>query len=338
MRLQAAFEQVTMIGQSRRVRGLAPVLLACSIFALGCAMRLPAALQHIEQGQAGARALDERQAALELQLADLDSLRATLTGTEQRLQEALWYMAAGQDMSDLVESIVASGRAHGLRIELLRVQEAQAQGEYQKVPLELLVTGEYAGVRQWLFDWLGQPRLLRSGDMSLIPASGQPGVLQLRLQVDAFQATAPTQPPQALAQLPASAPVAAPQVDPFRPQLDRLPVNGLVGAPLSQVRMVGTLSRAQAYEAVLTTGGKVYRVRLGDRVGRDQGVVTHIDAGQVEVREKWFMEGVWQERVAFLSLATRVGKEALVRDEQVMEMDTGNPAAAADGDSRPLSG
>ncbi|KTT18460.1 pilus assembly protein PilP [Pseudomonas putida] len=338
MKLQTVFERAAAFGQSARAKSLAPVLLACCLFILGCAIRLPAALQQMDREQARAQALDERQSALNAERAGLDSLRAAVAEAEQRLQVALWSMAAGQDMSDLVDHIAALGRAHGLLIELLRVQEAQTHGDYQQVPLELRVKGEYAGVRQWLFEWLGQARLLRTGDMSLEPVTGQPGMVQLRLQVDAFQATVPTLPAQALAQLPARMPVAAPHVDPFRPQQDQLPDRGLASVPLSQVRMVGSLSRAQAHEALLMAAGKVHRVRLGDRVGRDQGVVAHIDPGQVEIREHWFMDGAWHERVAFISMATPAGKEALILDEQDMEMATRNPAVAVDGNGRPLPG
>lgn len=338
MKLQAHLDRAALLGQSVRAKRMAPVLLAVCLFALGCAIRLPAALQQMDKEQAKSQALDEQQSALNGERATLDSLRASVAGAEQRLQVALWNMAAGQDMSDLVDHISALGRAHGLLIELLRVQEAQPHGEYQQVPLELRVKGEYAGVRQWLLEWLGQARLLRTGDMSLEPVTGQPGMVQLRLQVDAFQATVPTLQPQTLAQLPASVPAAAPQVDPFRPQQDRLPDRGLASVPLSQVRMVGSLSRAQANEALLMAAGKVHRVRLGDRVGRDQGVVTHIDSVQVEIREHWFMDGAWHERVAFISMATPVGKEALVLDEQDMEMAIGNPAAAVDGNGGPLPG
>ncbi|MBF8673265.1 pilus assembly protein PilP [Pseudomonas fulva] len=338
MKLQVPFERAAQFGQSVQAKRMAPALLACCLFTLGCAIRLPAALQQMDREQARSQALDERQSVLNRERAKLDSLRASVAEAEQRLQVALWNMATGQDMSDLVDHIAALGRAHGLLIELLRVQEAQSHDQYQQVPLKLRVKGEYAGVRQWLLEWLGQARLLRTGDMSLEPVPGQPGMVQLRLQVDAFQATVPTQQPQALAQLPASAPASAPQVDPFWPQQDRLPDRGLASVPLSQVRMVGSLSRSQATEALLLAAGKVHRVRLGDRVGRDQGVVAHIDSGQVEIREHWFMDGAWHERVAFISMATPVGKEALVLDEQDMEMAIGNPAAAVDRNGRPLPG
>ncbi|MGA9660135.1 MAG: pilus assembly protein PilP, partial [Pseudomonas alloputida] len=112
---------------------------------------------------------------------------------------------------------------------------------------------------------------------------------------------------------------------------------GLVGVPLAQLEMVGSLARGTAREALLMAAGKLYRVRPGDRVGRDQGVVKHIDQRQVEVRERLFMAGVWHERTAFITLAKRLGKEASDPNENVDEIPAGNPAVdpAGFGDALP---
>ena len=83
--------------------------------------------------------------------------------------------------------------------------------------------------------------------------------------------------------------------------------------------------------------GRLYRVRAGERLGRNHGVVARIDQGQVEVHERLFMAGVWHERTAFITLANRVGKEALNQNEESDEMDVGSPAAdpAGVGDALP---
>ncbi|MCY1441892.1 Pilus assembly protein, PilP [compost metagenome] len=193
-------------------------------------------------------------------------------------------------------------------------------------------------MRQWLDDWLGQARVLRSGDMRLAVADGQPGLLRLQLRVDAYQAPAPMPGPAVLARMPARAAPPAPAVDPFASGATRLAGTGLASVPLAQLEMVGSLSRGAAQEALLMVAGRLYRVRPGDRVGRDQGVVTQIDQRQVEVRERLFMAGMWHERTTFITLAKRLGKEAPDHDENVDERGAGSPAVDPAGVGDALSG
>lgn len=328
---------LAVVERSSRFRQLAPVLLAAVVFGLGCAMRLPALLQQQAQEEARHAELNEQQSASTAQLAELEQLQASVAIAEQRLQEARWHLAAGEGMSDLLDRLAASGHAHGLLIERLDVHEDEQQAGFRKVPLELQVVGRYAALRQWLDDWLSQARVLRSGDMSLATADGQPGLLRLQLQVDAFHAPASMPAPVVLARMPARAATAAPVVDPFAPGAMRLSISGLAGVPLAQLEMVGSLSRGAAHEALLMAAGRLYRVRPGDRLGRNEGVVARIDQRQVEVREQLFMAGVWHERTAFITLAKRLGKEAPDQDENVDEMGIGSPDVdpAGVGDALP---
>lgn len=312
---------------SRRLRRLAPVLVAVLLFSLGCSIRLPSLLQQQAQEHARYAALDQQQAASSAQLAELEHLQAAVADAERRLREAHWHLAAGESMSDLLDRLAASGRAQGLLIERLEVHEDQQQAGFRRVPLELQVVGRYAALRVWLDDWLSQTRILRSGDMRLEAADDQPGLLRLRLQVDAYHASAPMPAAGLLAQLPAVAASPAPALDPFAPKAMQMASSGLASVPLGQLEMVGSLSRGAAHEALLMAAGRLYRVRQGDRLGRDLGVVTQVDPRHVEVRERLFLAGLWHERTAFVSLARRLGKEAPDQDENSEEMGTGGVAA-----------
>lgn len=320
-----------------RFRRLAPVLVAVVLFSVGCAVRLPAFLQQQAGEDARHAELHQLQASRALQLAELQKLRASVAGAEQRLQAARWQLAAGEGMSDLLERLTVSGHAQGLLVERLEVQEGEHQDGFHKVPLELQVVGPYPALRLWLDEWLGQARVLRSGDMRLAAADRQPGLLRLQLRVDAYHAPVPMPSTAVMAHIPARAALARPAVDPFAPPATRLEGGGLVGVPLAQLEMVGSLARGAAREALLMASGKLYRVRAGDRVGRDQGLVKHIDQRQVEVRERLFMAGEWHERTAFITLANCLGKEALDQNENVDEIPAGSPAAdsAGIGDALP---
>lgn len=329
---------LAVVERSGRFRQMAPLLVAAVLFSLGCAVRLPALLQ--QQAQADARhvELNQRQATMALQLAELERLQASVEIAEQRLREAHWHLSAGESMSDLLERLTVSGHAHGLHVERLDVDADEQQAGFRKVPLELQVMGRYPALRLWLDDWLGQARVLRSGDMSLAAAAHQPGLLRLQLRVDAYYTPVPIKAPEVLARLPARAAMAAPAVDPFAPAAARLAGAGLAGVPLAQLEMVGSLARGAAREALLMAAGRLYRVRPGDRVGRDQGVVKRIGHGQVEVHERLFMAGEWHERTAFITLAKRLGKEAPDRNENMDEIPAGSSAVDPAGVSDAIPG
>ncbi|CAI3810362.1 hypothetical protein GLGCALEP_06182 [Pseudomonas sp. MM221] len=338
MNTAPVFAWLTVAERSKSFRRIAPVLVAGLVFGLGCAFRLPAGLQQQAQEAARQATLNEQLAASAAQLAELEHLQASLAFAERRLLEAHWHLAAGEGISDLLNRLAASGHVHGLLVERFDVHEAEQQEGYWKVPLQVQVMGRYRDLRQWLGDWLGQARLLHSGDMSLAAVEGQPGLLRLQLRVDAYHAPVPAPAPDVLAHMPAKAATPVPVVDPFAPEATRMAGSGLASVPLAQLEMVGSLSRGAAHEALLMAAGRLYRVRAGERLGRNHGVVARIDQGQVEVRERLFMAGVWQERTAFITLAKRLGKEAPNQNEKRDEMGTGSPAADPAGVGDALSG
>lgn len=337
MNVAPIFAWLAVAEHSRRIRCLAPAMVAVLVFGLGCALRLPAALQ--QQGQEASRQalLDEQQSASTAKRVELEQLRAALIVAEQALLEAHWHLASGEDMSDLLGSLASSGHAHGLLVERFDVHESEQQAGYRKTPLQVQVMGPYTALRQWLHDWLGQARLLRSGDINLSIVEGQPRLLRLQLRVEAFEAAAPVPAPEAFARTSARAATPEPVVDPFTPAARRMAGFGLGSVPLAQLEMVGSLSRGMSHEALLMAAGRLYRVREGERLGRNHGVVERVDQGRVEVRERLFMAGVWHERTAFITLAKRLGKEALDQNENVDEMGVGSPAAdpAGVGDALP---
>lgn len=337
MNSAALLAWLSVAERSARFRRLAPVLLAVGLFSVGCALRLPALLQQQAQEDVRRAELNQLQASGASQLAELQRLQAAVAVAEQRLQAARWQLAAGESMSDLLERLTVSGHAHGLHVERLDVQEGELQTGFHRVPLELQVVGHYPALRLWLDEWLGQARVLRSGDMRLTAADREAGLLRLQLRLDAYHSPGPLSAPAMLAHVPARAAMAAPSVDPFAPATTRSSGSGLVGVPLAQLRMVGSLARGAFHEALLMGAGKLYRVRPGDRLGRDQGVVRHIDPQQVEVRERLFMAGEWYERAAFITLAGRLGKEAPDKHEEVDEIPAGSPAVdtVGVGDSPP---
>ncbi len=117
------------------------------------------------------------------------------------------------------------------------------------------------------------------------------------------------------------------EVDPFRP--DRINVaqpggatvsGGSVGGrnvdkerdrpkepleafPLESILMVGTLTQNRETHALVKAGPNLYRVRKGNYMGQNFGVITTIDESQVSIKELiQDSGGEWVERTSSLQL------------------------------------
>ena len=338
MNLLLRLDWQALVARSRLFRCALPIVTACLVFAAGCLVRWPEWRQLQQTEQANQRALNDMHQAKATQvLARVHSPQA-LSEAQRRLDDMRWRLAAGGEISDLLDQLAASGPVHGLHFEQLEVLEEQSQAGFGRTPLDVQVVGRYAALRMWLDDWLGQVRLLRAGDMHLASAHGRPGLLRLRLRVDAFHADGVVAEPESLAWLPARDHVKPPVADPFSVWSGRAVRQGLANIPLAQLEMVGSLSRGMQHEALLLSSGRLYRVRSGDRLGRDEGVVVRVDEQQVEVCERLFVGGTWRERTTLLTLRKGVDREIQEDNERVDEVAGGGIAADAVAGGNALSG
>ncbi|KTC38035.1 pilus assembly protein PilP [Pseudomonas sp. ABAC61] len=79
----------------------------------------------------------------------------------------------------------------------------------------------------------------------------------------------------------------------------------LEGFDIEQLQMVGTLSGTAGSFVLLRGGGVVYRLRIGDYLGRDQGRIVAIGDSRVDVVEVVpDGAGAWLERSRTLALKT----------------------------------
>jgi type IV pilus assembly protein PilP len=87
-----------------------------------------------------------------------------------------------------------------------------------------------------------------------------------------------------------------------RPDLDR-PREPLEAFPLESIRMVGTLSRGKESFGLVKAGTNLFRVRKGNYMGQNFGVITAIDDSQISLKEL-IQEGGgdWVERASALQL------------------------------------
>lgn len=88
----------------------------------------------------------------------------------------------------------------------------------------------------------------------------------------------------------------------LRPNLDR-PKEPLEAFPLESLQMVGTLTQKKEYFGLVKAGTNLYRVKKGNYMGQNFGVITSIDDNQISLKELvQDSGGDWTERVSSLQL------------------------------------
>jgi type IV pilus assembly protein PilP len=114
------------------------------------------------------------------------------------------------------------------------------------------------------------------------------------------------------------------QIDPFRPERIEVAQSGrgapsasaalleeqkkrppepLEAFPLESIQMLGTITQSKETFALVKAGPNLYRVRKGNYMGQNFGVITAIDEAQISLKELvQDSTGDWVERVSSLQL------------------------------------
>lgn len=94
----------------------------------------------------------------------------------------------------------------------------------------------------------------------------------------------------------------------LKPDLNR-PKEPLEAYPLESVKVVGMLQRAKQTYALVRAEATVYRVKVGNYMGQNFGLITGITDSQIQLRELvQDASGDWAERVSTLQLQEAGGK------------------------------
>jgi type IV pilus assembly protein PilP len=110
-------------------------------------------------------------------------------------------------------------------------------------------------------------------------------------------------------------------VDPFRPERievalaagrgvgstlapdEKRPKEPLEAFPLESIQMLGTITQSKQVFALVKAGPNLYRVRKGNYMGQNFGVITQIDEYQIDLKELvQDSGGEWVERASSLQL------------------------------------
>ncbi len=111
------------------------------------------------------------------------------------------------------------------------------------------------------------------------------------------------------------------QIDPFRPERIDIAKTGVAASgsklapdqnrakepleafPLESIQMLGTITQNKETFALVKAGSNLYRVRKGNYMGQNFGVITAIDDGQIALKELiQDAAGEWMERSSALQL------------------------------------
>ena len=112
--------------------------------------------------------------------------------------------------------------------------------------------------------------------------------------------------------------------DPFKPRKLTAPKEGggggvapdlnrrkepLEAFPLEQLKMVGTLSQNKEMYALVRADKTLYRVRKGNYMGQNFGLITDVTEGEIKLKEiVQDSAGDWAERQSVLPLLEETGK------------------------------
>lgn len=146
-------------------------------------------------------------------------------------------------------------------------------------------------VRQWMDQ-------VQKETMVAVPPLTEPKTF-IPFAYSAQEEVDPYNPNKLLAEL---ARVAAKSDNPLRPDLERRR-ELLESYPLDTIRMVGLLQKGGVNYALLQIDRAVHRVKAGQRLGQNFGVVTSVSEGAINIKEVvQDAGGEWVERMSTLEL------------------------------------
>lgn len=95
----------------------------------------------------------------------------------------------------------------------------------------------------------------------------------------------------------------------LKPDMNR-PKEPLEAFPLESVKVVGMLQKGKDAYALVRADASVYRVKVGNYLGQNFGLITGITDAQIQLRELvQDASGDWSERVSTLQLQEVGGKQ-----------------------------
>jgi type IV pilus assembly protein PilO len=156
-------------------------LLGCSYFLV-----LTKAQQKV---QAQERKIEEKQKAL----ADLDRATAGVADIDRRvadLQEAIKFfekkLPQEREMDLILKEVWQMAEQNHLTTKTIRTMKSVRGASYSELPIEMNLSGDFAGFYEFMLHLERLPRLTRVQNMTLDKINGQEGVMEAKLLLSIF--------------------------------------------------------------------------------------------------------------------------------------------------------
>ena len=248
-------------------------------------------------------------------LALLAALPAQQDQAQQRLTELEKQLPGPANMHALLSALNRAALARQLQVGLLRPQVPVPGTLYADQRMALQLTGRFEDLSGFAQDLAGLPWPVAVHSFTMLPVQGDMlrmdmELRSLRMLPAVQQSAASEQAPQpalapvdsktvlsersaALALVPGVAPFSPLRLLPAAPVALPAPARTTPGhfkpplesAPLAAMRMVGSVLGTGPPVALLRVNGRIYLVRVGDRLGPDQGQVSDIGPTGLALRE-----------------------------------------------------
>ena len=156
-------------------------LLACSYFLV-----LTKAQQKV---QAQERKIEERQKAL----ADLDKATAGVSDVDRKveeLQEAIKFfekkLPQEREMDLILKEVWQMAEQNKLTTKTIRTMKSVRGAAYSEQPIEMNLSGDFAGFYEFMLQLERLPRLTRVLNLSLDKMNGQEGAMEAKVMLSIF--------------------------------------------------------------------------------------------------------------------------------------------------------
>jgi len=314
----------------RSVRLACAALLAVLTLALAWWAQLSGLLSRLQAAQAQESELRAADGQAQARAGQLPQLRARRQAAAAELATLEQQLPRQQEMASLLSDINQAGLARGLQFELFKPGAPEPQAHYVAMPIAIRVRGGYHAIGAFAADLARLPRIVTVQAVVLNGSKDGPPTLDAVLRAyrlpDAQEQAAMTKSkvkPSAgpLTAVPLSGFVprdyaASDLPDPFGAVAVHDAHTGGVAAPdlrrvreplesvaLSDMAMVGSVRQHGRLDALLQAGQRLHRIRTGQHLGHDHGVVTQIGEQALAYREvAQDANGVWRERRGSLAL------------------------------------
>lgn len=210
----------------------------------------------------------------------------------QKIEETIQsQMTSAPEFSGLIGAITKLSENNGLRVTLFKPESEEKQAGYIVMPINLIVNGDYTHLALFLNQLLALNKIITVQELSLAPLTDAT-YLNMKLNLSTYRdsgekiASASDAKLPDLSELTSSVHKIPLNPNPFALSLFTLnnPEEPLTAFTLASLKMVGTIEKqGEIWALVATTENRIFRVRIGMRMGELSGTVVEVNQQEIKI-------------------------------------------------------